>query len=350
MTSQTQIAGVDLAAVETWMDGEGLGAGPISDATPIGGGTQNVMVRFSRDRREYVLRRGPEHLRPGSNKVIAREFQVLRALRGTDVPHAELIASCSDAEVLGDAVFYLMEPIDGFNAGLELPEQAAGTPELRRELGFALVEALVSLGRVDHRAVGLGDFGRPDGFLDRQVDRWLGELASHQSLPGYPEVELPHVGEVADWLRERVPTDWTPGLMHGDFHACNVMFRRDAPAVAAIVDWEMATIGDPLLDLGWLMATWDLDGAPEEFAGRLTRAGGLPSADELAERYADRSGRALDQLPWYTVLACFKLAIILEGSHARARSDLAPRHIGDRLHATALALFERAHVILTTTS
>ena len=341
---------MDLAAVQKWMDVQGLGAGEIENATPIGGGTQNVMVRFTRDGREYVLRRGPEHLRPGSNKVISREFEVLRALRGTDVPHAELIAACDDISVLGDAVFYLMEPIDGFNAGLELPDEAAGTPELRRELGFALVDALVSLGRVDYRQVGLADFGRPEGFLDRQVDRWLAELASHQTLPGYPQVELPHVPDVADWLRERVPTAWTPGLMHGDFHACNVMFRREAPVVAAIVDWEMATIGDPLLDLGWLIATWNLDGAPEEFAGRLTRAGGLPTADELAERYASTSGRSLDQLSWYTVLACFKLGIILEGSHARARSDLAPVEIGDRLHSTAIALFERAHSIVNGTT
>jgi len=341
---------MDLAAVQKWMDGAGLGTGEIEDVTPIGGGTQNVMLRFARDGRDYVLRRGPEHLRPGSNKVISREFQVLRALHGTDVPHPELIASCDDTSVLGDAVFYLMEPIDGFNAGLELPDAAAGTPDLRRELGFALLDALLSLGRVDYREVGLTDFGRPEGFLDRQVDRWLGELASHQTLPGYPEVELPHVADVAAWLRQRVPTRWEPGLMHGDFHACNVMFRRDAPAVAAIVDWEMATIGDPLLDLGWLLATWDLEGAPEEFAGRLTRAGGLPTADDLTERYAAVSSRDLGELPWYIVLACFKLGIILEGSHARARSNLAPQEIGDRLHTTALALFDRAHSILTATS
>ncbi len=341
---------LDLSAIRTWMDGQGLGTGPLEDVSHLGGGTQNIMVRFTRDGRDYVLRRGPEHLRPGSNKVISREFQVLRALHGTDVPHPELIAACDDIGVLGDAVFYLMEPIDGFNAGLELPDAAAGTPELRRELGHALLDALLSLGRVDYRAVGLIDFGRPEGFLDRQVDRWLGELASFQTLPGYPEVELPHVSDVAAWLRERVPTAWEPGLMHGDFHACNVMFRRDSPAVAAIVDWEMATIGDPLLDFGWLLATWDLEGAPEEFAGRLTRAGGLPTADDLTERYAAASSRDLGKLPWYIVLACFKLGIILEGSHARARSNLAPQEIGDRLHTTALALFDRAHSILTATS
>lgn len=330
------------------MDTVGLGAGEIEDVTPIGGGTQNIMLRFLRDGREYVLRRGPEHLRAGSNKAISRESQVLRALRGTGVPHAELIAACDDTAVLGDAVFYLMEPVEGFNAGLELPDGAAGTPQLRRELGFSLIDALVSLRQVDYRAVGLADFGRPDGFLDRQVDRWLGELASHQTLPGYTEVELPHVAELADWLRERVPTAWEPGLMHGDFHACNIMFRRDAPVVAAIVDWEMATIGDPLLDLGWLMATWNLTEAPDEFAGLLSRAGGLATADELAERYARISGDSLDLLPWYTVLASFKLGIILEGTYARAKSGQAPSAIGQSLHTTAVALFDRAHSMTVT--
>jgi aminoglycoside phosphotransferase (APT) family kinase protein len=346
MTSTPPVTGVDLEAVMGWMDREGLGTGPIEAASPIGGGTQNIMVRFRRDGRVYVLRRGPEHLRPGSNKVIARECRVLRALAGTDVPHARLIAACDDTSVLGDAVFYLMEPVDGFNAGLELPEAAAGTPARRRELAFSLVDALVALSRIDHRAVGLEDFGRPEGFLDRQVDRWLGELNGHLALPGYPAVEIDHVDEVAQWLRAHVPGSWTPGLMHGDFHACNAMFRRDEPSVAAIVDWEMATIGDPLLDLGWLVATWDLPGAPDEFAGLLTRTGGLPHSDELVARYAAGSSRSLLDLTWYVVLACFKLGIILEGSHARALSGLAPQEIGDRLHTTAQALFNRAHTLL----
>ena len=339
---------MNLDAVQAWMDAQGLGAGPLTDVQPIGGGTQNVMIRFSRDGREYVLRRGPEHLRPGSNTVIAREFEVLRALGETEVPHPRLIATCDDASVLGDAVFYLMEPVDGFNASLELPDAAAGTPELRRRMGFALVDALASVGAVDHAAVGLGDFGRPDGFVERQVGRWLAELDRHLELPGYPEVELPHVRAVAEWLDAHRPNQGTPGLMHGDFHANNVMFSRTEPVVAAIVDWEMTTIGDPLLDLGWLCATWDLPGAPDEFAGPLTRAGGLPTADELVDRYSNQTTRSLDHLPWYVVLACFKLGIILEGSHARANSGLAPTHIGDRLHTTACALLERA--LVTTTS
>ncbi len=329
--------------VREWMDARGLGRGPISALSPISGGTQNVMVRFTRDDREYVLRRGPEHLRPLSNRVIAREVRVLEALADTAVPHPRLIAACEDTSVLGDAVFYLMEPIDGFNAGSELPDAAAGDSAKRHELAYAMVDALAALGAVDHVAVGLADFGRPDGFLERQVDRWLAELASYDDLPGYDRADIGDVAGVAAWLAERVPQTWTPGVIHGDFHACNVMFRRTEPAVAAIVDWEMSTIGDPLLDLAWLLATWDLPGAPAEFAGLLTSAGGLPSSADLAERYASQTTRDLSQLAWYCVLACFKLGIILEGSNARAQAGLAPVDIGDRLHATTLRLFERAH-------
>ncbi|MFL6089122.1 MAG: phosphotransferase family protein [Aeromicrobium sp.] len=329
--------------VSAWMDAHGLGTGPISAVSPISGGTQNVMVRFTRDGSDYVLRRGPQHLRPLSNRVISREVRVLHALAGTPVPHPRLIAACDDTSVLGDAVFYLMEPVDGFNAGSELPDAAAGDGAKRHQLALSMIDALASLGAVDHEAVGLADFGRPDGFLERQVDRWLAELATYDELPGYAGADIGDVGGVARWLSERVPQQWTPGIIHGDFHACNVMFKRTEPAVAAIVDWEMSTIGDPLLDVGWLMATWDLPGAPAEFAGLLTQAGGLPTTTQLIDRYAAQTSRDLSDLAWYGVLACFKLGIILEGSHARAQAGLAPAEIGDRLHTTTLRLFERAH-------
>ncbi|KAA1419694.1 phosphotransferase family protein [Nocardioides humilatus] len=335
-----------LDRVAAWMDERALGSGPITDVRPLSGGTQNIMLRLTRDGRDFVLRRGPEHLRPGSNKVISRETRVLGALAGSDVPHPQLIAACDDTDVLGDAVFYLMEPIEGFNAGSELPDAAAGDVPKRRDLSFSMVDALAALHAVDHVAVGLTDYGRPEGFLERQVDRWLAELASYDALAGYPGPDIGDVAGVATWLQERVPEKWEPGILHGDYHACNVMFRRDEPAVAAIVDWEMSTIGDPLLDVGWMVATWDLPGAPDEFAGLLARAGGLPSGAELVERYATQTSRDLTHLTWYVVLACFKLGIILEGSNARADAGLAPREIGDRLHTTTVRLFERAHELM----
>lgn len=337
---------IDAAAIAEWMTARGLGAGPLEDVRPIPGGTQNIMVRFTRDGREYVLRRGPEHLRPRSNASILRETRLLGALAGTDVPHARLIAACEDPDVLDGAVFYLMEPVDGFNASVELPELHAGSAEIRREMCLALADALAALGRVDHVAVGLGDLGRPEGFIERQVRRWLDELDSFRTESFEPAI--PGVDAVAAWLDERRPAHWTPGLMHGDYHAANVMFSRTGPEVAAIVDWEMVTVGDPLLDLGWLLATWKLPGVDGVFAGPLMRHGGLPGPEELVARYAAGSTRDLTHVRWYTVLACFKLGIVLEGTLARAHAGLAPMATGEQLHTTTLRLFDRAQDLMET--
>ncbi|HSV39877.1 MAG TPA: phosphotransferase family protein [Nocardioidaceae bacterium] len=337
---------IDEVAVASWMDSIWLGHGPLQHLTAVTGGTQNVMVRFDRDGESYILRRGPQHLRPRSNDQIRREFRVLEALGQTDVPHPRLVATCDDESVLGDAVFYLMEPVDGFNASVELPDLHVGDAGVRHAMGLHLVDAIAELNEVDHVAVGLGNFGKPDGFLERQVPRWLAELASYDAFEEYAGPDIGPVEDVAAWLEKHRPTSYRPGILHGDFHAANVMFSRTGPEVAAVVDWEMCTIGDPLLDLGWLLATWQLPGAPDEFAGLLTHAGGLATHDELIARYAERSTRNLDDLDWYVVLACFKLGIILEGSHARALAGQAPMEIGDRLHHTTVRLFERATTYL----
>jgi aminoglycoside phosphotransferase (APT) family kinase protein len=321
----------------------GLASGPLENLTPIPGGTQNVMVRFACDGREYVLRRGPLHLRKRSNASILRETTALAALARTDVPHPRLIAACEDPEVLGGAVFYLMEPIDGFNASVELPALHASDAQVRRAMCFELVDALAALGAVDHVAAGL-TFGRPDGFLERQVPRWLSELDSFRTESFEPAI--PGVDDVATWLDERRPQSWSAGIMHGDYHAANVMFSFTGPEVEAIVDWEMVTIGDPLLDLGWLLATWQLPGVGGVFAGPLALSEGLPNHAELVERYAERTVRDLSAVRWYTVLACFKLGIVLEGTLARAHAGQAPMEIGEQLHTTTLRLFERAQHLI----
>jgi len=332
----------DLTAVADWMSGQGLGEGPISDVTEIVGGTQNIMLRFRRSGREYVFRRGPRHLRPVSNKVILRETRVLGALADTDVPHPHLIAACEDTAVLGDAVFYLMEPVDGFNAGSALPALHAGDAGIRHEMGLSMADAAARLGAVDHVAVGLADFGKADGFLERQVPRWLSELESYSGFDNYPGPQIGDVESVATWLRRNQPADWSPGIMHGDYHAANVMFSPTGPEVVAIVDWEMCTIGDPLLDLGWMLATWFAPGRDSVLTNVLMNTGGLATPDELIERYAQNTTRDLSNIDWYTVLACFKLGIILEGSNARAAAGLAPKEIGDLLHIATVRLFERA--------
>lgn len=339
---------IALDAVAGWMSQQGLGEGPLQDVSAVTGGTQNVMLRFTRSGRPYVLRRGPRHLRARSNSVILRETRVLAALAGSDVPHPRLIATCDDTDVLGDAVFYLMEPIDGFNAGEGLPPLHAGNPEVRFGMGLSMADALAKLGAVDHVAVGLADFGKPDGFLERQVPRWLSELASYQEYDGYPGPDIPGIDEVSAWLESHRPARWTPGIMHGDYHAANVMFSRTGPDVVAIVDWEMCTIGDPLLDLGWLLATWRQSDGSSVFGHALGGTDGLASTDDLLERYAANTARDLSHITWYTVLACFKLGIVIEGTLARACAGKAEKAVGDQLHAATVHLFERALTLIGT--
>lgn len=337
---------VELNAIAEWMTTRGLGAGPLEGVAEIGGGTQNIMVRFTRSGRSYVLRRGPAHLRAHSNTAILRETRVLAALAGTGVPHPRLIASCEDPTVLGDAVFYLMEPVDGFNANEELPPLHAGDPAVRHRMGLSMADALAELGAVDHVAAGLGDFGKPDGFLERQVPRWLSELDGYRQFDHYPGPEIPGVDDVAAWLEAGRPPSWQPGIMHGDYHAANVMFSRTGPEVVAIVDWEMCTIGDPLLDLGWLLATWQQRDGSSMLEHSFTASDGLASTDELVERYAAHTSRDLGHITWYTVLACFKLGIVLEGTMARACAGKAPMDVGEQLHDGALRLFERAQLLM----
>ncbi|MGY4100798.1 phosphotransferase family protein [Nocardia sp. R16R-3T] len=328
------------------MDEQGLPAGEFEQVTALGGGTQNIMLRFARGGRHYVLRRGPKHLRAKSNDVIRREARLLGALDGTGVRAPTVIAACPDESVLG-AAFYLMEPITGFNPQNEMPQLHAGDPEIRRQMGLSAVEAIAGLGSLDYQSLGLRDYGRPEGFLERQVPRWLGELESYSANAGYPGPEIPGVQQVGEWLDRNRPAQWTPGILHGDCHLANMMFSYDGPEVAAMVDWEMSTIGDPLLDLGWQIATRPEPGtAGAALIGKLGAVGGLPTPAQMIEHYGKFSDRDLSNVTWYTVLACFKLGIVLEGTYARAFAGKAPEQVGDFLHAVALELFERAHRLM----
>ena len=333
---------VDLDALRGWMDREGLGRGDIEDATPLTGGTQNVLLRFVRDGRPYVLRRSPKSPRGDGNATNRREARALAALAGSDVPHPRLIAACASDDVIG-AAFYLMEPIDGFNATVALPALHAGDAAIRRRMGFALVDGALSLSRVDHVKVGLADFGKADGFLDRQVPRWRALLDSYHDYKEWPgPASIPGIDIVADWLTRHRPKQFTPGILHGDFHLSNVMFRNDSAELAAIVDWELCTIGDPLLDMGWIMATWpDIDGRTTSEIG-ITPWDGFPRIEELMAHYAAHSSRDCAQLQWYGILGCYKLGLILEGTYARACAGQAAIATGERLHKSCIKLFQRA--------
>ncbi len=329
---------VDLDLLAGWMDAQGLGAGPLEGPELITGGTQNILMRFTRAGRTYVFRRPPPHKRANSDETMRREARVLAALAGSEVPHPALIAACADEALLGSA-FYLMEPIDGFNATLGLPEPHASDLAIQRRMGLAMPEAIAALGRVDYVARGLGNLGKFDGWAERQVSRWRKQLDSYSELPGYPGPDIPGVDDVGRWLEAHRPKDVRAGLIHGDVHFANVMFRRDGGDLAAVVDWELVTVGDPLLDLGHLLASWPKKGGTAVVA---MQAPGLPEVDEVIAQYAKGTTRDLSSVLWYRVLACYRLGLILEGTHARAFAGLAPKETGDRLHASTVGLFEQA--------
>lgn len=342
-SAQDATLGLDLAVLVDWMDQRALESGPITDVTELTGGTQNLMVRFRRGSREFVLRRPPNHKRDSSDETMRREARVLLALKDSGVPHPALIASEADVSVLG-AAFYLMESVDGFNPAQGLPELHASSPEIRREMGFALADAAAAIADVDYVAAGLGDFGRPVGYLERQVDRWRAQLDTYANISTAWAPDIPGLDEAGRWLKANIPTTFQPGLIHGDYHLGNVMYSNTGSALAAVIDWELATIGDPLIDLGLIVAFWPTERHPGAIPVRPWE--GFPSIEEMVDRYAEQSGRDVSAIDWYGVLACYKTGIILEGTYARSLAGKASREQGERLHGLTLRLFERASILI----
>lgn len=304
---------VDAVALARWLDAEGLpGRGELPELRAISGGASNEIFELRRAGRRMVLRRPPRNVPRGRNETMLREYRVLSALRDTDVPHARVLGGCDDPGVLG-AAFYVMEHVDGWS-----PMQTQGWPApfdadlaARRGLATELVDGIAALARVDWRAVGLEGFGRPGGFHQRQVDRWLHHLSQFRFR------EIPGLEEAAAWLRRHLPRRHPTGILHGDYQFANVMFRHGAPArLAAIVDWEMSTVGDPILDLAWVLMGWPDAGEGESRMGYVDYTG-MPSRSEIMQRYAQRSGLDLDWIDYYVVLARFKMACVLEGGYAR---------------------------------
>ena len=304
---------VDPERLARWMDERGLpGRGEPVACRFITGGASNELFEVRRGEVRLALRRPPLRVPEGRNESMLREYRVLAALRDTDVPHARVLACCDDPSVLG-ACFFLMEYVDGWScmSTVGWPPPFDTDLEARQGLAWELVDAIAKLARVDWRARGLEGFGRPEGFHERQVDRWLAHLARFRFR------DLPGIEEAAAWLRRYTPRSYRPGILHGDYQFANVMFRDGAPArMAAIVDWEMATIGDPLLDLGWVLMGWPDPDEERAHAGYVDYTG-MPSRAELCERYARGSGLPVDEIDYYVILARFKIAIVLEGGYAR---------------------------------
>jgi aminoglycoside phosphotransferase (APT) family kinase protein len=309
----------DTTGLVAWMEAQGLGTGAPLSHRYISGGSQNEIYELRRGDLHCVMRIPPPTAPPDRDKGILREWRIIEALDGTDVPHTAAIAVCTDPAVLG-RTFYLMGFVDGWSpmsTHRQWPEPFYSDVAARRGLAIQLVEGIALLSRVDWRSRGLSDLGRPDGFHERQVDRWTAFL---NRIKGR---ELPGFDEAAAWLRAHRPLDFIPGIMHGDYQFANVMFRHGAPArLAAIVDWEMGTVGDPKLDLGWVMQSWpeDTSGGDGSVGGYVDLTG-MPSRSEMLAHYAAVSGRQVDDIDYYCVLARWKLAVVLEQGYQRAGSD-----------------------------
>jgi aminoglycoside phosphotransferase (APT) family kinase protein len=332
---------LDWYRLGAWIDAQDLpGRGPVTSVVQLAGGTQNAVFRLDRSGTTMVLRRPPRRMREGSNATIRREARVLDALAATDVPSPRLLARCDDESVIG-ACFYVMSEIPGFTPGGELPDRY-DQPAARRSMAFELVDGAVSLALVDPEAVGLGDLGRPDGWIERQVDRWRSQLEDYLHLPGYSEIAIPHVDVVGAWLDAHRPSAFQPGLVHGDYQFANVIYAHDRVELRAIVDWELTTLGDPLLDLGWILASWHEPGDPPGHFLRIDPWGTFPTRSELVQHYLDRTGRDSSAVPWYYVLACYKLGILLEGTYARAMGSDVVSDVAERLHGNARWLLTNA--------
>ncbi|MFF3574228.1 phosphotransferase family protein [Nocardia jiangxiensis] len=331
---------VDVATLTAWLDRNEVGTGPVTDLFALTGGTQNILARFSRGGADYVFRRPPLHKRSNSDETMRREARLLAALADSAVPHPRLVSVCDDLDVLG-CVFFVMAAVDGFTATTEVPEPFASSPDLQHAMGLSVVDGAATLAQVDPALLGQAQLARADGWIERQVDRWPRQLDSYHELDGWPGPELDGVDEIGRWLDAHRPAQWRKGIIHGDYHFGNVIFHRDRPAVAAIVDWELGTVGDPLLDLGHLLATWP-DPTESRTVGLARRLDGLPARAEVIARYGAVSGRDMSEFDWYQVLACYRLAIILEGTHARACAGKADAALGRRFHGVSQALLDQA--------
>jgi aminoglycoside phosphotransferase (APT) family kinase protein len=293
-----------------YLDGLGLGTGE-PHLVPIGDGHSNLTFLVEREGAKVVLRRPPRGPLPPSAHDVAREARLLTALRPHGVPVPEVLANCEDDGVIG-APFYLMAWVDGFVLTEEMPGALEGEATTIAE---RLVDGLVELHAVEVAGdEELAGFGRPDGYLARQLKRFGGLFESNATRP------LPDLEAVHDWLAANLPDSPASTVVHGDYRLGNVMFAAEPARLAAILDWEMATIGDPLADLGYMTAMWSEPDDPANAVSdlsRVTRAQGFPDRDFLTARYAEATGRPTDALPWYQVLAMWKAAIFLEGSFGR---------------------------------
>jgi aminoglycoside phosphotransferase (APT) family kinase protein len=326
--------------LEAFLDAHGLGSGPL-EAEPVGEGHSNVTYLIRRAGDTWVLRRPPRPPLPPSAHDVLREARLLTAVQGTAVRVPEVLVTCEDEAVIG-APFYVMARVEGHVITSEVPPALA---DATRRIGEELIDALVEVHAVDWSVCGLEGYGKPTGYLDRQLRRFCG-LWEHNRTR-----DLPVLDKVTAWLAEHKPESGDATIVHGDYRLGNTMFAPAPPArLVAIFDWELATIGDPLADVGYLVATWSQHDDPDDPLRGLsaaTRRPGFPTREELIARYEERSGRSISDVRWYMTLALWKSAVFLEGSYKRRLAGTTDDAFFDRLETGVPAMAERAWAIAT---
>jgi aminoglycoside phosphotransferase (APT) family kinase protein len=330
--------GLDLARLAAYLEQEvpGLVNGPLH-AEVFPGGRSNLTYAVSDGSSRWVVRRPPlGHVLPTAHDM-AREHRVISGLRATNVPVPGAIALCEDPGVLG-APFYVMEFVAGtpYHHADEL--RALG-PERTSSIADTLVDILVELHSVDPAGAGLADFGRPGGFLERQLRRWKRQLDSSRSR------DLDGIDQLHDGLAAAIPVSGPPAIVHGDYRLGNVLVDG-TDQIAAVLDWEMSTLGDPLTDLALLIVYAEHGTINPGAASDVSLAPGYPSADQVTARYAQRSGRDISALNWYLGLAFFKLAVISEGIYYRFRHGQTVGAGFDQVGAAVGPLIERGNETL----
>jgi aminoglycoside phosphotransferase (APT) family kinase protein len=359
--------GADPGAVGTWL-AERLGDPGWREVTlsPIGAGRSNLTYRVDSAAGSVVLRRPPVGEVAATAHDMGREQRVISALAGTAVPVPRVLASSEGGPPVG-APCFVMELVDGIVPLAELPPGWATAPDERRRMGESLIGVLAELHAVDPAAVGLGDFGRPDGFMARQVRRWGTQWEQARDAAAVAATEGPLAGPsigtapaeltaLAERLAATVPATQRHTVVHGDYRIDNCLFDAADPGrVTAVLDWEMSTLGDPLADLGLLLVYWAQADEPPvwrdaQFLPTPTRLPGFPTRAALAAAYAERSGLDLTPLPWYVAFGAFKLAVVLDGILARVRAGMVPASMAAGLEGSAepIAALGR-HVLATGT-
>jgi len=303
-------AGVDVEAMASALEGE-LGLAGI-EIEPAEAGHSNLTYFLRSGGRKLVLRRPPLPPYAASAHDVLREYRILAALRDTSVRVPQVVCSCADPSVIG-APFYVMERIEGTIVS-EVTPAPLDNPADRARMGEGLIDGLLDLHEVRWKGTDLGSIGRPSGYLERQLSLWSGQWARYRTR------EIGAIDEVGRALARDIPGSPQATVVHGDYKLDNVAFTPERPAsLVAILDWEMATIGDPLADLGFLTATWLQGDDPDRLLGlsRATAEEGFPHRSDLIRRYEKRSESSTERISWYQALALWKLAILLEGSYRR---------------------------------